>query len=383
MATGIRKRGSSWEASVFDARSGKKLRRTFPTMAAAKSWRADALVAVRKGALKQSPRVTLQEASTSLLQGMRDGSIRTKGGSVYRPTTVAQTERSLRRHVLPALGNTRVDRLDARTLREFADNMLAKGLDPGTVLSAMQPLRLILRRAVLDGQLASNPSRELGLPSGKRREDVVTDPAHAQRLLDALEPSERVIYATAFFAGLRRGELRALRWRHVDLASGTIRVEESVSCGEKTPGPVKTDAGRRTIPIIAALRDHLLEHRMSMRSSADAFVFGADGRPFASTTVRRRAARAWKRAGLEPTQLHAARHTFASILIAAGVNAKALTVYMGHASLGTTHDLYGHLMRGSEDEAVALVDAYLARSASTDAPRMRQSDPGTTASNRT
>jgi integrase len=366
MPTGIRKRGNSWEASAFDARSGKKLRRTFPTLAAARSWRADALVAVRKGSIKPAQRMTVQDASTALLDGMRDASIRTKGGSAYRATTIEQTERSLRRHVLPELANIRVDRLDARTLREFADNMLAAKYDPGTVLSAMQPLRLILRRAVLDGQLASNPSRELGLPGGKRREDVVTDPAHAQRLLEALEPSERVIYATAFYAGLRRGELRALRWRHVDLAGGSIRVEESASCREKAPGLVKTAAGRRTIPIIATLRDHLLEHRMRIGEPApDAFVFGAGAQPFASTTIRKRAARAWKAAGLQPTQFHAARHTFASILIAAGVNAKALTVYMGHASLATTHDLYGHMMRGSEDEAVALVDAYLARADTT------------------
>jgi hypothetical protein len=183
---------------------------------------------------------------------------------------------------------------------------------------------------------------------------------------------------------LRRGELRALRWRNVDLAGGAIRIEESASCDEPEPGDVKTSSGKRTVPIIAALRDHLIEHRMSVEiSTPDAYVFGDGLVPFSSSTVRRRAARAWRAAGLKPTQLHAARHTFASILIAAGVNAKALTVYMGHASLSTTHDLYCHLMRGSEDEAIALVDAYLARSASTDAPVLRQSDPQTTANNRT
>jgi integrase len=50
------------------------------------------------------------------------------------------------------------------------------------------------------------------------------------------------------------------------------------------------------------------------------------------------------------------------LLIAAGVNAKAITSYLGHASIQTTFDLYGHLMPGNEDEAVALVDAYLKRS---------------------
>jgi integrase len=61
------------------------------------------------------------------------------------------------------------------------------------------------------------------------------------------------------------------------------------------------------------------------------------------------------------TGLHEARHTFASLMIAAGVNAKALCTYMGHSSLTITYDRYGHLMPGNEGEAAALLDAYLVR----------------------
>jgi integrase len=63
---------------------------------------------------------------------------------------------------------------------------------------------------------------------------------------------------------------------------------------------------------------------------------------------------------LDPIGLHECRHTCASIFIAAGVNAKALSTYLGHSSIQTTIDRYGHLMPGNEDEAVALVDMYLA-----------------------
>jgi integrase len=65
-------------------------------------------------------------------------------------------------------------------------------------------------------------------------------------------------------------------------------------------------------------------------------------------------------AGLDPIGLHECRHTFASLMIAAGVNAKALASYMGHSSITITLDRYGHLMPGNEAEAVRLVDAYLA-----------------------
>jgi integrase len=66
--------------------------------------------------------------------------------------------------------------------------------------------------------------------------------------------------------------------------------------------------------------------------------------------------------GLDPIGLHECRHTFASLMIAAGVNAKALATYMGHSSVTITLDRYGHLMPGNEDEAAGLLDEYLARS---------------------
>ena len=58
--------------------------------------------------------------------------------------------------------------------------------------------------------------------------------------------------------------------------------------------------------------------------------------------------------------LHECRHVYASLSIAAGVNAKALSTYLGHASITITYDRYGHLMPGSEAEAAALLDTYLA-----------------------
>jgi integrase len=77
-----------------------------------------------------------------------------------------------------------------------------------------------------------------------------------------------------------------------------------------------------------------------------------------------RARRAWKDAGLEPITLHEARHTFASMMIAAGVNAKALSRYMGHAGVSITYDRYGHLMPGNEAEAADLLDDYLDKAVS-------------------
>jgi integrase len=69
--------------------------------------------------------------------------------------------------------------------------------------------------------------------------------------------------------------------------------------------------------------------------------------------------RTWRAAGLEPIGLHECRHTFASLMIAAGVNAKALSTFLGHGSVTITFDRYGHLFPGSEKEAAGLLDSYL------------------------
>jgi integrase len=109
-------------------------------------------------------------------------------------------------------------------------------------------------------------------------------------------------------------------------------------------------------------------------------VFGVTAdRPFNDTSMRERTRKVWgwrlddqgelvpsgsREPPLEPITLHECRHTFASLMIAAGVNAKALSTYMGHAGIQITLDLYGHLMPGNESEAAAQLDAYLDRAGS-------------------
>jgi integrase len=89
-------------------------------------------------------------------------------------------------------------------------------------------------------------------------------------------------------------------------------------------------------------------------------MFGSTGEaPFDGQKLQARADKAWSEAGLDRITPHECRHTFASLMIAAGVNAKALQAFMGHSSITTTFDTYGHLMPGSEDEAANLLDAYL------------------------
>ena len=349
----------SYEAWAYIARERRKVRRSFPSLAAARAWRTDAQVAIRQGTLRAPSQATLREAAHAFLQGAKDGTIRARGGGRYKPSAIRGYAAALDR-ILPELGGTKLSQIDRLDLQKLADRWLSEGLSPSSVRNQLMPLRVISRRALLRGQITVNPTTGLDLPAVRGKRERIAGPQEAAALMKALPVGDRALWATALYAGLRRGELQALRWDHVDLAVGTIRVERAWDEKAHCYIEPKSRAGTRSVPIAAILRDELLEHKLRSRRE-QGLVFGT-GRetPFVSSTIWRRARTAWKKAKLNPISLHEGRHTFASLMIAAGVNPKALSSYMGHASISTTLDRYGHLMPGNETQAAALLDRLLA-----------------------
>jgi integrase len=114
------------------------------------------------------------------------------------------------------------------------------------------------------------------------------------------------------------------------------------------------------VPIPAVLRDELLEHLLRTSREGERLIFGPEGsEPFPVRQFQRAADAVWKKAGLQRITPHERRHTFASLMIAAGVNPKALSAFMGQSSITITLDRYGHLTPGSEEEAGGLLDGYL------------------------
>jgi integrase len=306
---------------------------------------------------------TLREAWEAWLAGARDGSIRTRSGDRFKPSTLHGYQQTMSARVLDALGGARLDKLERLDWQDFADRLLAEGCDPSTIRNALMPVRAIYRRALERGELAVNPTAGLRLPAVRGRRDRIASPAEAAQLLAALPEADRPLWACAMYAGLRRGELLALRLEDVDLGAGKIRVERAFDPVARVFVEPKSRAGKRTVPLASVLREYLAAQRLRA-GRPYGLVFGSDAEtPFDYLPTLRRAQRVWKEAGLEPLGLHEARHTFASLMIAAGANVKALASYMGHSSVTITLDRYGHLMPGNEDEAAERLDAYLTKEA--------------------
>lgn len=309
---------------------------------------------------------TFREAAELWLEDASRGAIRTKSGDPYKPSALRGYEQALRLRLLPSLGVHRLSDVTRADLQRLVSGWQEAGLSPSSIRNTINAVRALYRNAdlLVDGALPPSPTIGLRLPAVRGRRERIASPDEATRLLRALPPEDRALWATALYAGLRLGELRALDWHHIDLAAGTIRLERSFDPKAGFVEP-KSRAGRRRVPTPSVLREVLIEHKL-LTGRDTGLVFGrAEDVPFSPSTVNLRAATAWEAAGLEAIGLHECRHTCASYFIAAGINAKTLSTFLGHASITTTLDRYGHLFPGSESEAVGLVDAYLER-ASTD-----------------
>ena len=350
----------AYRAEVYSKRDAKKIRRSFRTLAEAKTWRADALRGARTGMLRAPSAATIGAAAEALTIGMRRGSVLNRSGDAYKPRVISNYEAALGQRVLPFFGpGARLTDITRRDVQRLADELVASGLDPSTVRNAVMPLRVLFRHAIEEEIVEVNPTVGLRLPAVRGRRDRIAAPVEAERLIAALRVTDRALWGCAIYAGLRRGEIAALRWEDVDLAGGVIDVSRAWDDHNHVFVEPKTRAATRRIPIAAHLRDLLIEHRQITRCGTGLIVGATPDRPFTASAVRRRALTDWRTAGLKQIALHECRHTFASLMIAAGVNAKALTTFLGHASIETTFDLYGKLMPGGEAEAAARLDAYL------------------------
>ena len=342
--------------------------------AEAKAWRVKALGEAQAGTRRRSSGVTLREAWEDFYAAAKAGTATNRSGDRFRPSTLRGYERAWKR-IDPELGAHRLDAIRRADLQALIDRWAADGVKPATIRNSLDPMRTIYRRSMVRDLVSVNPTANLEVPKVDNARERFASREEAAALIAALPEGEQALWATAFYGGLRRGELRALRWAHVHLEHAQhgphIHVQRAWD-DEEGDGPPKTRAAVRRVPITPTLRAFLDTHKAATGRSGSDLVFGREAtQPFIPSTVRNRALTAWgwKHDGktlaktrddaAEPIGLHECRHTFASLMIAAGCNAKALSVVMGHESIGITFDRYGKLMPGGEAEVGRLLSTYL------------------------
>jgi integrase len=294
------------------------------------------------------------------LDGVEQGRIgRRRGrGKPYSETTVAAMRRSLRYHVLPVFGPMHASEISELDWQAWIDKLARRGLARSTIAKHISVASDIYAWASAPSRrsVARNPLRLVELPPNdeKPRLRVALAP-EAALLLAALEPEDRVPYAIAFYSALRRSEIDRLEWPDVldgDRIGTRLIVRRS-----------KSEAGTaRRAPIADNLRSVLEDAWKRQGRPSDGKVID---RSVMSGKIARRVEKAWDAAGLNRITLHECRHTYASLLMAAGYTIKELMEYMGHADLQMVNRYVKLLPQPGEDDAAQRLNDYLRRSEST------------------
>jgi integrase len=292
-----------------------------------------------------------------------------------KPSTVASYRQLLRLYLYPRFGETRLDAITRDAVKDYLASLVAQGK-----LSIVCTLRVIFNAAVEDGVVDRNPSARLGRFTKSEKpkfQATALTTKEAEALLDSARtrcPDYHPLFLTALPAGLRRGELIALKWGDIQFgeseadANRYILVQRNYTHGAfTTPKSNKSrrvDLSRQLRRALQELRDkRLLETFLKGRTStAEDLVF-----PSKTGTVLDPAnmihcyfTPAVETAGLRHIRFHDLRHSFGSLLIQQGASLVYVKEQMGHSSIQVTVDTYGHLIPGADiawvdrlDEAVA------------------------------
>lgn len=239
--------------------------------------------------------------------------------------------------------------------------MKRKGHATSTLRNIGATFSTVLQAAVERGFLSKNPAHGIHIrEADTKKEPRFYSPAEMRRLLAVLTEPCRAVVSVAVLAGMRIGEILALRWKRIDLLRGTVEVAENYSCGEfVTP---KTKSSRRMIPMSSALADVLEKHRAEGGQCApEALVFRTSkGTPLnAKNLYNRELAPACDQIEQPRVSWHSFRHTHATLLGEVGGSLKTAQALLGHSDLETTLNVYTHAIPDSQRTAVERVAGVL------------------------
>lgn len=286
------------------------------------------------------------------------------------PNSYTPMETHVRLHLAPIIGRTALVKLRPSHIAAMYSALEEQGVSPAMRKKVGVTLTSALTDAVKLGLLASNPAKAIKKPKVNRQEIHPLDPAQVRAFLAATEQDRlHALYVLAIDSGARQGEVFGLLWSEVDWDAGCIAVVRSLEerAGHHRLKDTKSASSRRRIPVSAATMAALNAHRQRQLAEghyrADGPVFvDTEGHFLRKSNVRRRSfLLALRKAKLPATtRFHDLRHTSATLLLLAGVNIKAVSRRLGHASVVITLDTYSHVLPEMDEQAIAAMQRILA-----------------------
>jgi len=246
-------------------------------------------------------------------------------------------------HIIPILGDIKLCRLTTEQIQDFIKMLMNKGLSAVTVKNIYGLLRMIIEKAERKNMLFVNPCKDIWLPAITPKLTV----PFTQKQQAILEKSDDIAVIMPLFIGIRLGELCALRIENIDLKAGFIRIGRtmqrvSVFGGDKKTEivitPPKSKNSARVIPIpkclIEILERHIKADKGYLLTNSENYVI--------PRTLQNHFKRLLKNCGLENTNFHSLRHTFATRCLENNMDIKTLSEVLGHANASVTMNIYCH-----------------------------------------
>ena len=295
-----------------------------------------------------------------------------------KPQTFIATKRMIYNHLTPVFGELKLDKLSVSYIQGFINDLSKEFVHFGTVHSIN---KRVLQYGVSLQLIPFNPARDVILPKVVKPDNKAIkfiDYDDLKALMSYMEKLSNkkysyyfdyVLYSVLLATGCRFGEAIALTWSDIDFENATIDINKNYNRLVDIVGTPKSKAGFRVISIdqktVNLLRLYKNRQRQlftDISSEAPEVVFATPTRKYQNTAIRQESLdRRLKEIDCPRFTFHAFRHTHASLLLNAGIPYKELQHRLGHTTLAMTMDIYSHLSKDKEKEAVSYYEKAINR----------------------
>lgn len=287
--------------------------------------------------------------------------------------------------LIPHFGHMRVDQIQTFHIMNFIESLDQPGaridgsdkpLSSSSKVYIYRVLRSVFMRAMDWKVIKTSPMVGVAKPKEVKVECEAYDEKETMFIFEALQnerPDFRMIATLALTTGLRRGELLALEWHHVDLEAGTVEVKQSLPRFKDGAPLIKVPKNKSSFrkvalpaSVITEFKD-FYEYKKANKEDVNdrwlggnrSFVFCS---PFGNAFSHNWPTKQWRsfhaklEGAIKYIRFHDLRHTSATLLINQGVHAKVISERLGHSNIGTTMNVYGHVLRAADHAAANKLD---------------------------
>ncbi len=274
---------------------------------------------------------------------------------------------SMNRYVLPVFGNRPVREIDYMEVRTFISELECS---PKRISNVLAPMRSVFEMAFLSGIIDTNPMDRVKNPKAGKPDIYPLSMEEVVAFLAVVARRYVSFFIVAFLAGMRFGEMAALKWRNVDFKRKIIRVRETRVLGEE--GRPKTKKSSRDIRMLPPVEKALKDQMAQTHGKSDYVFLNQYGKPVEPMPMN---FHVWKQA-LKAAKLHArslyqTRHTYATLMLDAGEHPGWVQKQMGHETLQMIFDrYYSYIKIYNGTEGDAFMNGVYSTVVTTEPPRV-------------